>query len=414
MKTEPGKPYPLGATCTAEGVNFSVYSRSAHLLELLLFDRADADQPAERIALHREFHRTGDYWHVFIPGLKPGQLYGYHAHGNFHPEQGKRFDGEKVLLDPYTRAVWGQKNYRRPDAQKSGTNYPTSLKSVVTDTQSYDWEGDQPLRRRGGKTVIYEMHVRGFTRDPSSGLNEQVRGTYRGIIEKIPYLKDLGVTAVELMPVHEFDPQDAPAGKSNYWGYSPIAFFAPHSGYSNAASPLGVLDDFRDMVKALHHADIEVIVDVVLNHTGEVDEKGPTLSMRGLENEVYYILDRTNLARYTNYAGCGNVINSNHSVVRRLIRDCLRYWVREMHVDGFRFDLASIFSRGEDGKVMANPPVIWTIDSDPVLAGSRIIAEAWDAGGLYQVGRFAGERFQEWNGPFRDEVRRFVKGDTHT
>ncbi|MCB0276926.1 MAG: glycogen debranching enzyme, partial [Calditrichaeota bacterium] len=195
---------------------------------------------------------------------------------------------------------------------------------------------------------------------------------------------------------------------------SPIAFFAPHSGYSNAASPLGVLDDFRDMVKALHHADIEVIVDVVLNHTGEVDEKGPTLSMRGLENEVYYILDRADLARYTNYAGCGNVINSNHSVVRRLIRDCLRYWVREMHVDGFRFDLASIFSRGEDGKVMANPPVIWTIDSDPVLAGSRIIAEAWDAGGLYQVGRFAGERFQEWNGPFRDEIRRFVKGDTHT
>jgi isoamylase len=252
--------------------------------------------------------------------------------------------------------------------------------------------------------------VRGFTRHPSSGVAHDKRGTYAGLIEKIPYLRDLGITAVELLPVFQFDAQDCPPGKVNYWGYAPVSFFAPHQAYSSRQDPLGPVDEFRDMVKALHRAGIEVILDVVFNHTAEGDERGPTVGFRGLANNVYYILE-DDRSRYANYTGTGNTLNANHSVVRRMIVDSLRYWVQMMHVDGFRFDLASILTRDASGHVMPSPPVLWDIESDPVLAGTKLIAEAWDAAGLYQVGSFVGDSWKEWNGRFRDDVRSFFRGD---
>ncbi len=287
------------------------------------------------------------------------------------------------------------------------------MKSVITDVRAYDWEGDRPLHLPFARTVIYELHVRGFTRHHSSGVPEATRGTYTGLIEKIPYLVDLGVTALELLPVFQFDPQDAPLGRRNYWGYSPVSYFAPHRGYASRPDPLGPLDEFRGMVKALHQAGLEVILDVVYNHTAEGDHRGPTLSLRGLENSAYYILE-PDRARYANYTGTGNTLNANHPIVRRLILDSLHYWVEEMHVDGFRFDLASILSRDESGRPTANPPILRDIENDPVLAGTKLIAEAWDAAGLYQVGSFIGDWWKEWNGRFRDDVRSFARGDAGT
>ena len=287
------------------------------------------------------------------------------------------------------------------------------MKSVVVNCGAYDWEGDVPLRRPSAHTIVYEMHVRGFTRHPSSGVPEKTRGTFAGLIEKIPYLRDLGITAVELLPVFQFDAQDCPPGLVNYWGYSPVSFFAPHQAYSSRQDPLGPIDEFRDMVKALHRADIEVILDVVFNHTAEGDHDGPTLSFRGLDNVTYYILERDR-SRYANYAGTGNTLNANQPIVRRMIVDSLRYWVETMHVDGFRFDLASVLSRGPSGDPMPSPPVLWDIESDPVLAGTKLIAEAWDAAGLYQVGTFVGDSWQEWNGRFRDDVRSFFRGEPGT
>ncbi len=257
------------------------------------------------------------------------------------------------------------------------------------------------------------MHVRGFTAHNSSGVAERKRGTYAGLIEKIPYLQQLGITAVELLPVFHFDVQDCPPGRVNYWGYAPVSFFAPHPAYSSRKDPLGPVDEFRDMVKALHRAGIEVILDVVFNHTAEGDHRGPTLCFRGLDNRAYYILE-PDRSRYANYSGTGNTLNANHPIVRRMIVDSLRYWVEEMHVDGFRFDLASILSRDSSGHVMSSPPVLWDIESDPALAGTKMIAEAWDAAGLYQVGSFVGDSWKEWNGRFRDHVRDFIRGAEHS
>jgi glycogen operon protein len=382
-------------------------------MELVLFDHIDDPSPAWVIPLNPRRSRTYHYWHVFVPDLLPGQIYGYHAGGPFEPQNGLRFDCSKVLLDPYGRGVAVPENYDRLAASKPGDNTATAMKSVVTDPRTYDWEGDIPLRRPFARTVIYEMHVGGFTRHPSSGVVPERRGTYAGLIEKIPYLQDLGVTAVELLPVFQFDPQDCPQGLVNYWGYCPVSFFAPHHGYSSRRDPLGPLEEFRDMVKALHRAGIEVILDVVYNHTAEGNHEGPTVCFRGLENGAYYILD-ADRSRYANYTGTGNTLNANQPIVRRLILDSLHYWVEEMHVDGFRFDLASILSRDESGRPLENPPVLWDIESDPVMAGIKLIAEAWDAAGLYQVGSFVGDSWKEWNGRFRDDVRSFVKGDTGT
>ena len=386
-----GASAPLGATVLPGGVNFSVFSKDAASLELLLFDDENAAQPARVIPLDADKHRTHHYWHVFVAGLRPGQVYAYRAHGAFDPERGRRFNAEKVLLDPYGLAVAVPETYDRWAAARPGDNTAVAMKSVVADPDRYDWQGDLPLKRPFTETVIYELHVGGFTRHPSSGVAIEKRGTYAGLIEKIPYLKDLGITAVELLPVFQFDAQDCPAGKTNYWGYAPVSFFATYHAYSSQKNALSVLDEFRDMVKAFHRAGIEVILDVVFNHTTEGGEAGPTLCYRGLANDVYYILEK-HKSRYADYTGCGNTLNANHPIVRRLIQDSLRYWVSQMHVDGFRFDLASILSRDEEGRLLPNPPVLWDIESDPLLAGTKLIAEAWDAAGLYQVGSFIGEQ----------------------
>jgi glycogen operon protein len=401
---------PLGATIRPDGVNFSVFSKDAAMMELLLFDHENATHPATMIPLAADEHRTYHYWHVFVPDLQPGQVYAYRAHGPFAPDRGWRFDAEKVLLDPYGLAVAVPETYDRWAAARPGDNAATAMKSVVAAPDLYEWEGDLPLKRPFAATVIYELHVGGFTRHPNSGVASAKRGTYAGLIEKIPYLQDLGVTAVELLPVFQYDPQDAPGGRVNYWGYQPVSFFAPHHAYSSQRSPLAVLDEFRDMVKALHRAGLEVILDVVFNHTTESDPTGPTFCYRGLANDFYYILEKDK-SHYADYTGCGNTLNANHPIVRRLIKDSLRYWVTRMHVDGFRFDLASILSRDEHGHPLPNPPVLWDIESDPLLAGTKLIAEAWDSAGLYQVGSFIGDAWQEWNGRFRDDVRRFLKSD---
>ncbi len=406
----PGASSPLGATVLPGGVNFSVFSKHAVLLELLLFDDENATQLARIIPLYADQHHTYHYWHAFVPGLQPGQVYAYRAHGTFDPDRGLRFDADKVLVDPYGLVVAVPGRYDRSAAARPGDNLAVAMKSVVADPDRYDWEGDQPLQRPFAETAIYELHVGGFTRHRSSGVATEKRGTYAGLIEKIPYLKDLGVTAVELLPVFQFDSQDCPPGKTNYWGYAPVSVFAPHRAYSSQKNALATLDEFRDMVKALHRAGLEVILDVVFNHTTEGGQTGPTFCYRALANDVYYILDRDK-SRYADYAGCGNTLNANQSIVRRMIQDSLRYWVSRMHVDGFRFDLASILSRDEEGRLLPNPPVLWDIESDPLLAGTKLIAEAWDAAGLYQVGSFIGDRWLEWNGRFRDDIRRFLKGD---
>ena len=405
-----GMSYPLGATLGAQGVNFSIYSKNSISAELLLFDHVDDPKPARVILLDPKLNRTFRFWHVYVAGLGQGQLYGYRVNGPNDPRAGHRFNGQKLLIDPYGRGVAIPSNYDRKAATHPKSNIDTSMKSLVVDPSSFDWEGDAPLHMSFSKTIIYEMHVGGFTRHPSSGVGRDKRGTYAGLVEKIPYLKDLGITAVELLPVLQFDEQEAPNGLTNYWGYNPVSFFAPHGGYCSLKDPMVCLDKFRDMVKALHRAGIEIILDVVYNHTAEGDQWGPTFCFRGLENSVYYMLE-ADKSRYANFSGTGNTLNANHPMVRRLIMDSLHYWVQEMHVDGFRFDLASILSRDESGKPLANPPILLDIETDPVLAGTKLIAEAWDAAGLYQVGSFIGDRWKEWNGRFRDDVRGFLRGD---
>ncbi len=412
-KSAAGRSFPVGATVDAEGVNFCLYSKHAVAVELLLFDRAEDGRAAQTITLDPQRNRTSEYWHVYVAGVDAGQLYGYRVSGPKTPAAGLRFDPEKLLLDPYALAVANTEKYNRAKAAAAGDNSAVALKSVVVDPSRYDWAGDTPLERPFVDSVIYEMHVAGFTRNPNSGVAPAKRGTYAGLIDKVPYLVDLGIKTVELMPVQQFDAQAAPNG-TNYWGYQPVAWFAPHRGYSSQSDVLAPVNEFRDLMKALHRADVEVILDVVFNHTAEGDETGPTLSLRGLDNPTYYILDPANPAKYIDDTGCGNTINGNEPVVRRLIVNCLRYWVEHMHVDGFRFDLAASLSRGEDGKPLAHPPILLDIDADPVLAGTKIIAEAWDAAGLYQLANFGGDRWAVWNGQYRDHVRRFVAGSTGT
>ncbi len=417
LRTETGRNYPLGAEIRPDGVNFCLFSKFCTAVDLLLFDTPDAETPSHVINLDPKDNKTFHYWHVFVPGLSAGQVFGYRVDGDFVPERGMRFDVGKILLDPYSRAVVNSENYSRQTAGHPGDNCSASLRSVVVDTSKYNWEKDVPLRTPYSNSVIYELHVKGFTKNPNSGVSEEKRGTFAGLIDKIPYLQGLGVTAVELMPVCQFDEQDAPQGLTNYWGYSPLAFFAPHSGYSSRKDPLGPVDEFRDMVKALHGAGIEVILDVVFNHTAEGNELGPTLSFKGLDNTNYYLLDPSS-SHYANYSGCGNTFKANNPTAQKLILDCLRYWVSEMHVDGFRFDLASVLSRDVLGKPqpVELPGILSIIEADSILAGIKLIAEAWDGAGLYQVGSFvnASDWFAEWNGPFRDDIRRFVKGEDST
>ena len=424
---ENGRALPYGATLDEEGVNFSLFSRNATGVSLVLFENEKSDSPRQEIKLEARKNKTGDMWHCFIPGLKAGACYLYRVDGPFEPSAGHRFNVNRLLLDPYARAVTDLSSWdmnacadnRNKDPVKAAAdsfeyNIATQPRCIVIDNK-FDWQGDLPLNYPLRFSVLYETHVRGLTKSPSSQV--QHPGTYRGVIEKIPYLKDLGITSLEFLPIHEFNERELTAENPktcerliNYWGYSTAAFFAPKGSYAADTSPGGQVREFKEMVRELHKAGIEVILDIVFNHTAEGNEMGPTISFRCLDNSVYYLLEN-NRRYYQNYSGCGNTVNCNHPVVRTLIMDCLQYWVMEMHVDGFRFDLGSILGRDRNGHLMENPPMLERIAEDPVLSSTKIIAEAWDAGGAYQVGWFPGGRWAEWNDRFRDEVRRYWRGD---
>jgi isoamylase len=414
---EAGEAHPLGATVHANGVNFSVFAEHATAIELLLFDGHDSVEPFQIVTLGPPLHRTFHFWHAFLRGLPAGTQYAYRVNGPWDPHvRGFRFNPNKVLVDPYAKGItttlWDRGAACTPD-----DNLAQSMRGVVVDTGDYDWEGDRPLNRPMAETIVYEMHVGGFTKSPTSGATHP--GTFAGVIEQIPYLQSLGVTAVELLPVHQFDarevekpsPTDPGVMLSNFWGYSTVGFFAPHNDYCIAKEMAEHTREFRDMVKALHKAGIEVILDVVFNHTSEGNHQGPVLSFKGFQNDVYYHVVQDDRQYYMDYTGCGNTVNCNHPLVDKFIVECLEYWVCEMHVDGFRFDEGSILSRGEDGVPMVHPPVVWHIELSEALADTKVFAEAWDAAGLYQIGYFPGYRWAEWNGRYRDDVRRFVKGD---
>lgn len=396
---------PFGAKLQDTGVQFSVFSRSATAMRLLLYNDVNDREPAEVIDFNRDTDRWGDVWSLHVPALAAGQLYHFQASGPWAPEKGHRFDSTARLIDPYAQALAGE-------FLKSDDGVIRPPKCVVVD-DDFDWEGDRHIRHDISESVIYEMHVRGFTKSKTAKV--KCPGTYLGVIEKIPYLQELGVTAVELMPVNEFPIKDIHGNKldrPNYWGYDPMAFFSPHRGYAFDQTPGAQVTEFKQMVKALHKAGIEVILDVVFNHTCEGNERGPTLSFKGLENQVYYILSEGQ--HFCNYSGCGNTINGNHPVVREMIFHCLRHWVHNYHIDGFRFDLASILSRDRKGNLIPNPPMVELIAEDPLLADTKIIAEAWDAAGAYQVGSFGNHRWAEWNGRYRDDSRGFWRGDGGT
>lgn len=410
-----GVPLPLGVSFHEEWVNFSIFSRHGEQVCLILF-LPEHTEKWQEIFLDSDVNRTGDIWHIGITGLPPQVEYGYRVVGPHDPAgSGHCFQHDHFLLDPYAKALsnggrWGEKG-----ALVGGTSTERSfVRRGLVHHDDFDWGVDRPLNIPINDSIIYELHVRGYTRHDSSEVEHP--GTYEGLIEKIPYLKELGVTAVELMPVSEFveneelflDPESGEFLK-NYWGYNSIAFCAPKASYAATGEHGGQVNEFKRMVKALHKAGIEVILDVVFNHTGEGDYQGSVFSFRGLDNTIYYLLDEK--YEYLNFSGCGNTVNCNHPLVRNFIMDCLRYWVIEMHVDGFRFDLASILGRSPEGEVLSNPPMVEQIAEDPVLANTKIIAEAWDAAGVYQVGSFSSHRrWAEWNGRFRDDVRSFMCG----
>ena len=421
MRIWPGHPYPLGATWDGEGVNFALFSENATAVELCLFDQADATQETHRIRMEE----CTDYvWHIYLPEVRPGQYYGYRVHGLYEPTLGHRFNPAKVLFDPYAKAIagtidWSETlfGYRIGDPKNDLSfddrdNAASMPKCVVVD-QAFTWGGDQLLRTPWDRTVIYELHVHGFTaRHP--GIPQNLRGTYAGLATPavIEHLQQLGITAVELLPVHHFirDKHLIERGLTNYWGYNSIGFFAPDIQYATSSSPAQHVWEFKTMIKALHNAGIEVILDVVYNHTGEGNHLGPTLSFRGIDNASYYRLVPDEPRYYRDYTGCGNTLNVRHPRVLQLIMDSLRYWVLEMHVDGFRFDLASTLAR-ELHDVDRLSAFFDIIHQDPVLSQVKLIAEPWDLGeGGYQVGNFPAG-WAEWNGKYRDTIRRYWKGD---
>lgn len=415
----PGKPLEPGTFVSSEGVNFSVFSRNGTAVFLDLFGSAQDAEPFQSISLDPVVNRTGDLWHVFVAGLKPGALYLYRVAGPDNPGAGMRFNEKRYLFDPCAKAFTEGSVFAHllPDSECCPVQFMP--KCVVIDSDSYDWEGDMPLKTPLAKSVIYEAHVKGFTASPSSGVEHP--GTFRGVTEKISYLQQLGITAVEFLPVQEFDEFEntnvnprTGARMKNFWGYSTIGFYAPKTGYSSDKTPGGAVREFKDMVKALHRAGIEVILDVVFNHTAEGNEHGITLNFRGFDNSIYYQLVPEHKEYYVNFSGCGNTVNCNHPVVRDYIIQCLRYWVTEMHVDGFRFDLASVLCRSQQGVLIHFPPLPNRMAEDAVLHETKLIAEPWDCGGAYQTGAFPGGRWSEWNDHFRDGVRRFIRGDEFT
>ncbi|WP_306698360.1 glycogen debranching protein GlgX [Treponema endosymbiont of Eucomonympha sp.] len=422
----PGKPQPLGATYSGEGVNFSIFSRNGTAVTLALYRNAGDGAPFQRVRFDPAVNRTGDVWHAFVRGLPAGTLYLYHIDGPFAPEQGHWFDRRAHLIDPYAKELTAASifaslppNYRAPsdlaDLMRAKPLPAETFPKCAVIDDAFDWQGDRPLNYPLKDCVIYEAHVKGFTASPTSGVKHP--GTYLGLCEKIPYLQSLGITSVELLPVHEFDEREnrnvSPrTGKrlTNYWGYSTVAYCAPKAGYACGGAPGSAVREFKEMVREFHRNSLEIILDVVFNHTAEGNERGVTFSFRGIDNAVYYLLDERAKRQYKDFSGCGNTVNCNHPVVSAFIIDCLRYWVLEMHVDGFRFDLAPILGRGRNGDFLPNPPLLESIAEDAVLSKTKIIAEPWDAGGAYLVGNFPGGRWAEWNDRFRDDIRRFWAG----
>ncbi len=402
-----------------KGVNFCLFSKHARSVQLRLYEKPDSRKPFQVINLDPEANCTYFFWHVFLTGMRGTDhvSYTWKVDGENIPEAGHTFNPAVELLDPWAKATTDALWRRKYNSAAEQSSPEKSMRAMVLPRNGYDWEGDKPLHQAYEKEIVYEMHVGGFTRHGSSGVKHP--GTFAGVIEKIPYLQKLGITAVELLPVMAFDEQDLPdngrdLNLENYWGYATHSFFSPHSGYCIHPHAGKHGDEFRDMVKALHKAGISVILDVVYNHTAEGGEDGPIINFKGIMNEVFYHLEQSapdQPKQYKNYSGCGNTINCNHPFVTRFIIESLEYWVKEFHVDGFRFDLASILARGENGAPMYHAPVVWGIEFSPVLADTRLIAEAWDAGGLYQVGGFPGFRWAEWNGRYRDLARQFIKGD---
>lgn len=402
LQTATGKPYPFGATSWQEGVNFSIAAKEAQKLSLCFFDESHQEKPFKEIPLDPNLNKTGDVWHVHVKGLPAFVVYGYRISYNSAQET------SYLLLDPYAQSV------ASPSSWGSQPNDPYRPLGKVMVQSTFDWQGDKFPRIPSKNLILYEMHIRGFTRDASSEV--QYPGTYLGVIEKIPYLKELGVNALEIMPIHEYNEKEAvqvhPKNKQrlyNYFGYSTVNFFSPMNRYASQSTQDHALIEFKTMVRELHRNGIEVILDVVYNHTFEGNENGPFLSFRGLNRRAYYMMDEE--GNYLNFSGCGNTFNTNHPLSLELILQSLRYWVTEMHIDGFRFDLACIFARAQNGSPLSNAPIIEAISLDPILSETKLIAEAWDAGGLYQVGGFyPGNRWSEWNGRYRDIVRRFIKG----
>lgn len=409
-----GTPVPLGASWVKSdrAWNFALYSKHAEAVCLLLYVATDLVHPILTYRMDYLRNKSGRIWHCRIAASEMGGAR-YYAYSVSGPEsdggfERHAFDPQKILLDPYANSVFFPSRFDRSAACRPGSNAGKAPLGLLTAAnEPFDW-GEDRRPRHQSDTVIYELHVRGFTRDPSSGTDPQRRGTYSGLIDKIPYLKELGVTAVELMPVFQFDPQEG-----NYWGYMPLSFFAPHHGYGSRKENCDQHNEFRAMVKALHAADIEVILDVVYNHTAEADEHGPIYSYKGIDNSTYYLVPQRPGRAYENWSGTGNTLHCANRYVRKMIMDSLRYWVRQMHVDGFRFDLASIFARNADGSLNTeDPPIFGDILSDPDLADIRLIAEPWDAAGAYQLGRgFPAARWLQWNGRFRDDIRRLMRGD---
>ena len=425
-----GCPLPIGGTLQkGDGINFVLFSRNATGVRLELYENAEDSIPSRIVVFDPARHRTGDIWHIWVQGVGVGQLYGYRIEGPYKPKEGQRFNPHKLLLDPYARAIEGASEWdftaargydsssRLADLSFSTVDNAGSAPKCIIIPDEFDWEKDSPPKHPASEMVIYETHVRGFTIHHTSKVKHP--GTFAGLAERIPYLKDLGVTCVELMPILEFNENELRrvnpiTGEElkNYWGYNPVAYFAPKESYSSAGSRWQEVVEFREMVKAFHRAGIEVILDIVLNHTAEGDELGPTISLRGIENSIFYILQENECRHYKDFTGVGNTLNANHPVVREFVRSVLRYWVMNMHVDGFRFDLASVLGRDQRGSILRNAPLLEDIAEDPILRDVKIIAEAWDAGGAYQVGNFSTKRWTEWNGRFRDDVRRFWAGDT--
>lgn len=412
-------PVPFGAYPDDSGVMFTLFCRHASRLWLMLFDDAQADQPDREIELQPEECRMGDVWHIRVPDARPGQWYAYRMDGP--PPEGikKGYDPKQWVLDPYAPAVSGSPKWGKPwgiragSLPRNGAKFPKGI--ILAD--DFDWEGDIAPNTPLADSIIYEAHLRGYTVHPSANVSDP--GTYRGFMEKIPYLQELGITAVELMPIHEFNEMEYHHEKGprrklrNFWGYSTVNFFAPNGRYAAAGVHGQQVNEFKELVRALHRAGIEVILDVVYNHTAEGGAGGPIYSFRGLDPSIYYMMEEDG-DTYRNFSGCGNTVNTNHPVVQQFILDSLRHWVARYHIDGFRFDLASIFARGQQGEVLENPPIIEAISQDPVLRQTKLIAEAWDAAGLYQVGSFPCPGWSEWNGRYRDDVRSFWRGGLGT